>query len=454
MNQWYVPVLGGLFVVSLGIVLARRRGAVQGRTDPFHPLLFPTLYVTVATLAPVAWLYGTGDDLGYISMQQLSPATPLLSTLAVIGFAVGASLRFHPPSRQGALLDRNTLIYLGRVLLLLPLGAGLWNLQRGIVLTRGSEQATFTLSDSFGAAVLMAAPTAVLLLLAGNMKGGRRLLSVLDWTLVGSVLILVGLNGRRAAAIAILLVILIFVIHRAGGSLTRLVLGLITLVAFVYAVLAYRITTNGEDLSLSPLEALLRDLGAVGYSIGATDLLNPVELQGSTILAGLVRQLPSPIVNSLIGPPTDTGAYRFRDLTNTASDQGYGFSLPAEGVLNFGALGAFLLPLAIGAALAWLYARSDLDGTRAIGWAYAVATATFPFAWRSDVLGAVKGVLYPVIMLAFACMIARTTYAYLRRRGRVDAFGEVRPSTSWPARTSTPRPMNQNKHVATESKPG
>lgn len=48
--------------------------------------------------------------------------------------------------------------------------------------------------------------------------------------------------------------------------------------------------------------------------------------------------------------------------------------------------------------MAWMYSRFRLDGSHASQWAYLIAVGTLPFAWRSDVLGAVKGVLYPVIL--------------------------------------------------------
>jgi hypothetical protein len=106
------------------------------------------------------------------------------------------------------------------------------------------------------------------------------------------------------------------------------------------------------------------------------------------------------IADPILGPPYDTGSYVFRTLSGLANqNMGYGFAIPAEGYLNFGAVGAFLLPMVAGAVLAWLYSHFSPDGTRAINLVYAVAVGTLLFAWRSDVLGAVKGVLYPAIII-------------------------------------------------------
>ena len=59
-------------------------------------------------------------------------------------------------------------------------------------------------------------------------------------------------------------------------------------------------------------------------------------------MAAFERQLPSPIAIPLFGPPDDTAARRFRALVGFNNpNQGIGYSIPAEGYLNFGRFGVF-----------------------------------------------------------------------------------------------------------------
>ncbi|MFC7550581.1 O-antigen polymerase [Plantactinospora sp. GCM10030261] len=98
-----------------------------------------------------------------------------------------------------------------------------------------------------------------------------------------------------------------------------------------------------------------------------------------------------PLALWIWGQPNDTGAFHFRTLIGMTNDgQGWGYSIPAEGALNFGLPGVLLLPFVYGLALAWLYARFSAAPTRALELIYSIAAASVPFAFRSDVHGAVK----------------------------------------------------------------
>lgn len=405
---------------ALGATIGMRRSrAATGRVDPFHPLLFPAIYVGTATLLPAWWILVLGHDLGYVRRSAFTSDTPLHLALAVVGFTIGAALPFRRPSAKQIPLDRKTLAQAGTVLLLILIWLAAGELAAGGVRVRALDQGRYTLIDSIRAGAMILAPVSAVLVLAGRVNRPH-ILTGLDWILVTTLIGILGLTGRRGAALAIMITVLLYLACR-GRSIRRIAIGFAGVALFAYQVVAYRSEALGERSGLGAIGMLLRDVGSVAFTTGLTDrLMRGNTLDGATITAGLIRQIPSPIANSLLGPVVDaqTGALHFRRLTDVGSDSGYGYSLPAEGVLNFGTAGAFLLPLVVGAVLAWLYTRFQHDGTRPLHFAYAFAVATLPFAWRSDVLGATKGVLYPLIVVWLACVIARTVRASLPRLRR------------------------------------
>jgi hypothetical protein len=279
---------------------------------------------------------------------------------------------------------------------------------------------TVTLADSLSVITAILGPTAVILILVSRYQQGKSILSVPGGVLVVALVGLNGLNGQRHSALGIMLSILIFMTRKRGSKL-RTLLGLSAILAFAYIVVLYRVTVTSGSRPESIDSALLQDLGSVTFTTGVTATLmgEGPYLNGASIIAGLIRQLPGPLSNLLFGPPDGTGAFQFRRLSGLASDgNGFGFSIPAEGVLNFGMAGAFVVPFVAGVLMAWIYARFSLVGSRAIHVLYVVAASTLPFAFRSDTLGAVKGVLYPGVILACAFGIAAAARRAHARRAR------------------------------------
>lgn len=277
---------------------------------------------------------------------------------------------------------------------------------------------------------IVVAAGAVVLMLAARQRRGQSLLSPLEWLAVLAYVALTGLNGSRGSAIAVIITVLYFA-TRKKGALLRTAIGLGAVAAFAYAVLTYRSNPRGEQSELSALVMLLRDLGSVPFTTGATGqaVADSGPLWGSTIVAGLLRQIPGPVANLVFGQPDDTGAFRFRTMTGFNNDSnGYGLSIPAEGVMNFGAVGAFVLTLAFGVLLAWLYSRSSEKGSRGLHLAYVVAVASLPFGLRSDVLGAVKGALYPVLIISVVCLTARWLERQLQQRNEPNSGESATPA--------------------------
>lgn len=426
--------LAGAVVAAWGAVAGIRRTRAAGQLDLFHPLIFPSIYVAIASLAPAAWIWVGGSNLGYIEASFMSTRTPLLMTLAVVGFVLGAGVRFGPARHPGKPIDASTLGAAGRCLLLVPLLLALRDFRADIVLTRGEGQDTFTAADVLNAMGFIAAPAAVAMILSSRLQRGMRLLGPVDAVAILGLVGLLGLNGRRGAALAVMVVVLVFATRRKGANL-RAMTGLALMALFAYVVAVYRTSAAGGNTTLSSVAVVLRDLGSVAFTTGGTDLAADGHYHnGATILVGLIRQLPSPIANQILGPPVDTGTYLFRSLSGLqGSAMGYGFSLPAEGVLNFGLIGAFAVPFVAGLVLAWLYGRFDVNGSRALTLLYPIAVGTVPFAWRSDTLGAVKGVLYPAIMLFVTIVFARTV-ASARTRLRPHGVSNAPRRNREPAR--------------------
>jgi hypothetical protein len=430
--------LAAAAIAAAGAVLGLGRSRRAGRVDPFHPLLFPSVYVAVACLATPLWLYLTEIDLGYVKLAVLAPQTPLLMALAVVGFTLGAAIPF---ARRVVVTERRisprALEVAGISLILLPLGLSVRGYLNDTVLTRSLGQDTVTLSDSIGVLGEICGPASVILIIVARLHQKKSLFSISEGVLVAALVGLNGLNGNRSAALSVMISIMVFMTRRRGVGL-RALLGFSAIITFVYVIVLYRVAAVNGPREVSFVNSLLQDLGSVTFTTGVTaDLVTEgFYLDGGSILFGLIRQVPGPVINSILGPPDDTGAFQFRHLSGLTTDSnGYGYSLPAEGVLNFGPVGAFLLPFVAGVLVAWMYARFTPTGGRATHILYAAVACTLPYAFRSDTLGAVKGVLYPGIIFGAALAVAAAVRRHRARRSRL-----VRPVVSRaPGGSSPPR---------------
>lgn len=411
------------FVTALALIGVRRSRRERGAVDPFHPLAFPLIYVAFSFLAP-AWLAFVQDS----PLRGLSRNTPIaqstvkLLVLGVVGFAAGAAVHFrlqdaahlsHRWSRRRVLAPVSPLrlLNLGRGLLLIPLAISFAKAATGTVHHRGAGQLITSPTDALSTLLDPTEITAVVLIIAAHrMAKLDGLMARLDWGLVGLLVVLIGLRGSRGNAIALLLVLTLAHVHRRGKVLA-VALGAIVMVVFGVVVLQYRSAAAGHEANGSAADILLGDMTVAAFSTGATAAVVPHDIpyaHGSTLVAALERQLPSPVAVPLFGPPDDTAARRFRDIIGFDDpNAGLGYSIPAEGYLNFGRWGVFGLCGVLGLLFAWAYARLDLTGGRATRLLYPVLVAVLPFGLRSDTLGMTKNILYPLIILTVALVIAR-----------------------------------------------
>ena len=77
--------------------------------------------------------------------------------------------------------------------------------------------------------------------------------------------------------------------------------------------------------------------------------------------------------------------------------------------MNFGLLGAVSLCGLMGLLLSFAYSRRASGWQRTAFYWYPVLIANLPFAMRSDLLGAIKISLYPVIIIAVALALSRSS---------------------------------------------
>jgi hypothetical protein len=425
------------FCVALALAGVRRVRAETGSIDLFHPLGFPLLYVGFSFLAPL-WL----DDVAGTPLRGLRGSTPIASDtvalmiIGVAGFAAGSVVRFRPrqpsaPRRAIAPVSPSRLLAVGRLLLLLPLTISLERVIAGAVRHRGLNQLVVS-PHSVLSALLDPTEIAavVLILVAHRMARHDRLMHRLDWLLVGGLILLIGARGSRGNAIALMLVLTLGAAYRRG-RIRAVLLGVGVMAVFGVVVLQYRSTQAGHEASRGAVDTLVGDMTVASFSTGATAWVVPSQVpyaHGSTYVAALERQLPSPLVTPVLGAPDDTAARRFRQLIGfTNPDAGIGYSIPAEGYLNFGRLGVFGVMLGLGLVLAAAYARFDPLAERTTRLLYPVTVAVLPFGLRSDSLGLTKTILYSAILIQLALVLART--AELRERPSKRLGQEARSLT-------------------------
>lgn len=384
----------------------------RGWLDLFHPLLFPSLYAGITFLLPAWVLFVKHEPVGFLLGTPISHRAGWLMAAAAVSFTAACAstgflavrdlpARYHPVPRR--------LRIVGWVLLTVPLGAALRDVSANVVLTRGIGQTDYGLDDSLNALAFIAAPAAALILMAAQRLGGKQtLLPLADLAALGVLVGALGVNGRRGAALAVLLVLVYgWAVRRRRG--VSIVAGAVAVAVFAYAVVAYRAAATGEQ-ARGVFFTLVRDINPALFTTGTTAAVIPENepyLGGSTYLAGLLRQVPGPLASAVLGPPDDTGTAQLRRVLGYYNpNQGLAFSVPAEGYMNFGILGLVAACAVLGAVLAWAYRRQG-DWSRPIHLLYPLMLGTLPFGLRSDFLGLTKGILYPLIMVAAAYWLAR-----------------------------------------------
>ncbi len=388
----------------------------NGKLDLFHPLVFPLAYVGVSFILPAWRMIVEGKSYLIFDFWDLSPKTAWLLAIAVGGYCAGSVLVMIPRSQRSDLavsapvraFSYVRLLWTARIAFLVPLLLSLDNVRTGLA-SRGLDQTSFGLFDSVRALALLVTPVCVILMAmarSGLGPEGRLPLFKSDAFLVALFIVASGAAGNRGGIIPTILALGYVATRRKSRFFAAVGMSAVMFVSMAW-VSHFRSSSSNVTL-----DTALTDLSVATYSTGVT--ANFVDQSGSpvwglTYLDALLRQIPAPLINTLIGPPVSTGSYRFRQMIGFSDpNQGFGYSIPAEGYLNFGAAGIFLSCLFVGAMFAIAYRMRGWPIVRLSNASYVLLLCNLPVALRSDALGSIKGFLYPVILFGLALFIARS----------------------------------------------
>lgn len=415
-----------------------------------HPRIFIMGYVTLACSSPPIYLYLRPDSAFAQFFQgtflhTLSPQISLLMAFTILATGVGLSLQSYRPRRAGAPPesdfeldhDPSTIMRhrIGRVVLIftsLPIfvqGLATGDTLRGfsgpvvqlswavgyLPQVRPDRSELYDVpSQALTSFVQFALMAAVVVVYSSRLQLRWSLgKATLDHVMVALAIVGYLLSGSRHVVLALVLILLIL---RQSSKETRLrnlaLLGIAAATLF-YWTASYR---SGDPGLVAPFalgdvgNSFVTDLSSVAGTTAVVRALVPAThplTMGATLMADLVRLLPSPISLALFGPTTNTGAFKFRQIMEYNNpDMGLGFSLPAAGYLDFGLFGLIGVMALCGWFIALLWRKFDPYRADAISLSYLLFAANFPISLRSDLLGLFKGFLYPFLVMWIIIQVA------------------------------------------------
>lgn len=422
--------------------------------DIFNPLAFPMLYVGASFLFP-AWLYLVQEAPMRFPLASFAPNTANLVVIALASIMIGFSWPWRTPSRAAPKqVDGRTLLHTGRTLAIFATAVTVGLVRDGAVAQRGFSQTSYGLAETALVASQLFAPLSLLLIALAHRADARaRRLSPLDWVLVLALGLSIALTGERGTVI-VLLLMLLYIYTRGKARPWLTAIGTAAMLATTIMVLRFREVAQGNAPYRSGLlETLAGDWSVVTYTVGISAAHVPDRspfVYGYTYLVSTVRQLPSPIANRLLGQPHDTATYRFREMIGyTNPNQGFGYSVPAEGYINFGTVGLVGACLLFGLVGSWLYTHAAWPTATVPTATYAIYATTLPALLRSDSLGTMKGLIYPILITIGALLIAR--WAYSRRRS--GSIAGMRPYGIAPKPRNSVRRISHANTPATSANP-
>jgi hypothetical protein len=424
-------------LVVLGVLLLASRLLRGVRTrDWFNPLVLPTAYVLLTLTVPFIFVSWTGRWLGDFGPAAISGSLVSICAIAFLSLWAGIVLgsRHGTSNRiQGTTEGEFTPYFarvraFGLVLLAVLTPVAVWLVVVSTWAPYGYEQLTYGLSSSLKAVLGVIALPAVALVGVGGVglsgKVPRR-----DWVAIVGLLALLFAAGNRSVPLSILL-FLAFLRHEAVRRirLTSVVAGAVGIVLLMIAVVLWR---GASPLADSPIALVEPAVESVASPVGITARLLEIVpgevdyFMGSTYGAAVKYLLPGPIARGLLGGPSATGSFAYRDLIGfTDTSQGLGFSMMAEAYLNFGPVGVAAAFAMFGVLLAWAWKRSRPWARRARDLLYPILLAQVPYILRSDALSQIKMVLYAQLVLYLAL---RASWVGRRAGSRGDAQTGCQP---------------------------
>jgi hypothetical protein len=407
-----------------------------------HPMIAPVAYMAYSLLVPLAYMAVTGRGIQVMPASIFTSAASAVMCLTVLSYCLGVFVasamneyrRDERATSPGTLVDpdrdrRGVFTRdIGRVVLGVALAAKLQQLvANGPVFTRvyGADQLEYDLGTTIAVAGATLTTVGCLLVMYGNvLRHGRPLLWP-DWALLGVIgFIGLFLLGTRSEIIAPVVLYLWFRLRTGRRFSVWIPVAAVAAAGGIFALVAQLRVKSPSAPDYPAIESLLVDTSSPILLTANVASLVPGSSDfylGSTYLEALKFMLPGPVARSLFGEPTGTGAFAYRDLIDfTFSGQGWGFSLPTEAYLNFGFVGVVLIAAAVGVLFSRAYAWADEPRrrNRLSSYVYPLLISYLPFGLRSDALGQMKSIIYPLLIILAVLLVER--WLLTRRGGTLD----------------------------------
>lgn len=451
-----------LLFSTTGLALLVAVRSYSGQNGPWEAVLDPRVgplaYLVYALLIPPIYMTITGSGIGSIGVETLTPISTAVMCITVLSYIVGSGLitRLGSPRHKqrtwttgsgqpdsASLLSSNAraVAQLGRALLVLALLAKIYEVRsNGTVFSGiyGANQLSFGASTSIAVLGESMVGVGTLLVMFGNTRIGLAPLRRIDFAMLGSVLLVsVVLLGSRGEALA---PIILYVWFRArmGRRVGRFALAAGVALMSAALLLVWQTRSASSSGGYPLLQQLLWQTSSPQLLTSNVTNLVPASTDfyfGSTYLNALKFFAPGPITRALFGPPEGTGALEYRKLIDfTNPNQGFGFALPTEAYLNFGLLGVAVIGFALGVLLQGTFAWAIDSGRaeRVSSFAYPLLISYLPYGLRTDALGQLKSIVYPLLLIALALLVIRSLdKTSSGPPSRIPSGVKDRASTEW-----------------------
>ncbi len=421
----YVGDSSRLAVVAVGAIatyLILIRGLVV-RRDWFHPLVFPVVYFAISLFVPLLYLVILNQPLS--SLRPTAVTTTLVAVFSaslgglILGAVGGLRVKVLRETPRERALDYHRLRWTARLSLLAALPPRGYSVITKIGQPYGQGQFDFGITKTLDNVAVALFLVGVILSVLANVRLSGRLAGRWELLLAGAFVVITLASGSRGELIAPALFV-VWAQHRWVRPI-RLRHAVALLAAVVLLFQGVAGVRKDQPFWDGAAAAAERTLIAVGVPLQVTSAViravpdSYAFRQGSTYVAAVKRQLPSPVANRLFGNPDDTGSFVVREVTGFSDpNQGQGFALPAEGYLNFGLPGALLSALLVGALLGVAYRQQASIASRWQHLLYPVVLTALPYGLRADALAQIKQVLYPLALLGAALWLCRREARSLR----------------------------------------
>ncbi|MFC6354662.1 O-antigen polysaccharide polymerase Wzy [Luethyella okanaganae] len=421
----WVTFTGAIVVVVLTALRCREA------TRLLHPLVAPVAYLVYALLVPLIYISLTGQGIQTMPSSMLNSQTAVAMSLVIIMYCVGARLSMggrvagnrstasdlqlvSPYDAAVSLVTRD----FGRLVLFLALAARVYEwLVDGAISSRvyGANQLAYTTDTAISILGESLVAVGCLLVMRGNTLALGRPLTAIDKVLVISICgISLFILGSRAEMIAPLVLYLWFWL-KCGRRIPvgRVVVAAAIVAAAFLAVAQFRSRSAGPP-GYPLIENLLVETSSPLYITDSLIQLVPQQYDffgGATYLESLKFMFPGVISRAMFGDVQGTGALVYRHLIGfTFEGNGWGFALPAEAYLNFGFVGIAVVAFLVGLLFGRSYQQSGRVASviNLSGYLYPLLLSYLPYGLRSDALGELKSIVYPLAICGFVLVFSRS----------------------------------------------